>query len=152
MGIQKMKQAKYARKALLIISDGGDNHSRYGEREVKSAVKEGDVMIYSIGVFDRYVPTREESMGPALLSEITEPTGGRSFTLQNAREMPEVAHRISTELRTQYVLGYKPANAPKDGKWHKISVKLKLPKKISYLLVHARTGYYAHGESGDVEK
>ena len=146
MGIQKMREAKYAKKALLIISDGGDNHSRYGEREVKSAVKEADVMIYSIGIFDRYVPTREEVMGPALLASIAEPTGGRSFTLQNANEMPEVAHRIGTELRTQYVLGYHPADAPRDGKWRKISVKLRLPRKLSFLLVHARTGYYAHGE------
>ena len=84
LGLKKMRQAKYAKKALLIISDGGDNHSRYGERDVKSAVKESDVMIYSIGTFDRYVPTQEELLGPTLLSELTEPTGGRSFALQHA--------------------------------------------------------------------
>ena len=144
LAMKKMREAKYSKKALLIISDGGDNHSRYGERDVKSSVKESDVMIYAIGTFDRNVPTQEESLGPALLSELTEPTGGRAFALQHANEMPQVAHRIGVELRTQYVLGYRPQDAPKDGKWHKIKIKLLLPKKLAMLHVHAKTGYYAH--------
>jgi Ca-activated chloride channel family protein len=146
MGIEKMRHARYSKKALLVISDGGDNHSRYGEREVKSAVKESDVMIYAIGTFDRYVPTQEEALGPSLLASVTQVTGGRAFTLENPNEMPAVAHRIGTELRTQYVIGYRPEKAPHDGKWHKISVKLKLPAKLSFLRVHAKTGYYAGGE------
>jgi len=146
MGLEKMRQARYSKKALLVISDGGDNHSRYGEHEVKSAVKESDVMIYAIGTFDRYVPTQEEILGPTLLSNVAQVTGGRAFTLENPNEMPAVAHRIGTELRTQYVLGYRPEKAPHDGKWHKISVKLKLPSKLSFLRVHAKTGYYAGGQ------
>ena len=117
MGLEKMRDAKYAKKALLIISDGGDNHSRYGERMVKSAVKESDVMIYAIGIFDRFFSSQEEMLGPVLLSDIAQPTGGRAFVLQNPNDMPEVAHRIGTELRTQYVLGYRPEDVPKDGKW-----------------------------------
>jgi Ca-activated chloride channel homolog len=143
MGLHKMKSAKYGRKALLIISDGGDNHSLYGEREVKAAAKEADVMIYSIGIFDRYVPTLEESRGPELLAEIAEPTGGRAFSLANEIELPAVASHIGKELRTQYVLGYRPEQMPRDGKWHKIQVKLRLPKKLSFLKARARTGYYA---------
>jgi len=146
MGVEKMRQARYSKKALLVISDGGDNHSRYGEREVKSAVKESDVMIYAIGTFDRYVPTQEEILGPTLLSNVAQVTGGRAFTLEDPNEMPAVAHRIGTELRTQYVLGYRPEKAPHDGKWHKISVKLKLPGRLSFLRVHAKPGYYAGGE------
>ena len=146
MGVEKMRQARYSKKALLVISDGGDNHSRYGEREVKSAVKESDVMIYAIGTFDRYVPTQEELLGPGLLANVAQVTGGRAFILEDPNEMPAVAHRIGTELRTQYVLGYRPEKAPHDGKWHKISVKLKLPAKLSFLRVHAKTGYYAGGE------
>jgi Ca-activated chloride channel family protein len=146
MGIEKMRQARYSKKALLVISDGGDNHSRYDEREVKSAAKESDVMIYAIGTLDRYVPTQEEMLGPGLLANVAQVTGGRAFTLENPNEMPAVAHRIGTELRTQYVLGYRPEKAPHDGKWHKISVKLKLPAKLSFLRVHAKTGYYAGGE------
>lgn len=144
LGLEKMKEARYSKKALLIISDGGDNHSRYSERDVKAAVKEADVMIYSIGTFDRFVPTQEELLGPSLLSEITEPTGGRSFILEQPNQMPAVAQHIGTELRTQYVIGYRPQNAPRDGKWHKISVRLRLPKKLAFLRVRAKTGYYAH--------
>lgn len=146
MGIGKMRQAKYAKKALLIVSDGGDNHSRYGEREVKAAVKESDVMVYAIGTFDRYVPTAEEMLGPALLASVAETTGGRAFVLEDPREMPKVAHRIGVELRTQYVLAYHPEHTPHDGKWHKISVKLKLPKQLAFLRVRAKTGYYASAE------
>src|SRR6266851_511852 len=146
MALGKMHEARYGKKALLIISDGGDNHSRYGEREVKAAAKESDVMIYAVGTFDRYVPTEEERLGPYLLSSIAEPTGGRAFTLQNPNDLPAVAHRIGTELRTQYVIGYRPQDAPRDGKWHKISVKLRLPRKLAVLRVHAKTGYYAGGE------
>lgn len=146
LGLEKMHDAKYAKKALLIISDGGDNHSRYGEKVVKSAVKESDVMIYAIGIFDRYFSTQEEMLGPGLLSDITQPTGGRAFVLENPNEMPEVARRIGTELRTQYVLAYSPEDVPKDGKWHKINVKLKLPHQLAFLKLRAKTGYYAHGE------
>ena len=143
IGLHQMRNAKYGKKALLIISDGGDNHSRYGEREIKSAAKESDVMIYAIGTFDRYVPTLEESRGPALLAEIAEPTGGRAYTLENTVELPAVARHIGKELRTQYVLGYRPEDLPKGGKWHKIQVKLRLPKKWSFLRAHAKTGYFS---------
>jgi Ca-activated chloride channel homolog len=143
MGIRKMREAKYSRRALLIISDGGDNHSRYSEGELKSAVKESDVMIYAIGTFDRNVPTLEEMLGPELLSDIAEITGGRAFILDDLVQMPVLARRIGMELRTQYVLGYRPRNPPHDGKWHKICVRLKLPKKWPYLQAKAKTGYYA---------
>ena len=146
LAVNKLRQAKYERKALLIISDGGDNHSRYSERDVKAAAKESDVMIYAVGMFDRYYRTHEEMLGPALLSEIAEPTGGRAFTLENAIDLPTVARLIGAELRTQYVLGYRPQEAPHDGRWHRIKVKLRLPKKLSFLQAHARTGYYAPGE------
>lgn len=143
MGLHKMKEARYAKKALLIISDGGDNHSLYLEKDVKAAAKESDVMIYAIGTFDRYVPTPEESRGPALLSEIADPTGGQAFTLENERELPAVASHIGRALRTQYVLAYRPEEMPHDGKWHKVQVKLRLPKKLDFLRAHAKTGYYA---------
>lgn len=146
MGIQKMREAKYGKKALLIISDGGDNHSRYSEGEIKSTVKESDVMIYAIGIFDRYASTQEEMLGPELLSDIAEITGGRAFILDNLLEMPSLARRIGIELRTQYVLGYHPENPPHDGKWHKITVKLKLPKTLYYLQAKSKTGYYASNE------
>ena len=143
LGMHKMRDAKHQKKALLIISDGGDNHSRYTEKEIKSLVKEADVMIYSIGIYDRYFPTLEERLGPELLSEISEVTGGRSFTIDNPNDLPDVAAKIGMELRNQYVLGYRPAQRVRDGKWHKIKVKIRIPKGLPPLQVYARTGYYA---------
>ncbi len=146
MGISKMRQAKYAKKALLIISDGGDNHSRYTENEIKSLVKEADVMIYAIGIYDRYASAVEERLGPQLLSDITELTGGRAFTIDNPNDLADVATKIGVELRNQYVLGYRPAKVVRDGKWRKIKVKLLPPKGLPPLRVYARTGYYAPAE------
>jgi Ca-activated chloride channel homolog len=146
MGVTKMRQAKFPKKALLIISDGGDNHSRYTENEIKSLVKEADVMIYAIGIYDRFFPTTEERLGPELLSEITELTGGRAFTIDNPNDLGDVATKIGVELRNQYVLGYKPNKITRDGKWRKIRVKLLPPKGLPPLRVYARTGYYAPNE------
>jgi len=146
MGVSKMRQAKYAKKALLIISDGGDNHSRYTEGDIKSLVKEADVMIYAIGIYDRYASAVEERLGPQLLSDITELTGGRAFTIDNPNDLGDVATKIGVELRNQYVLGYRPTKATRDGKWRKIKVKLLPPKGLPPLRVYARTGYYAPAE------
>ena len=146
MGISKMRQAKFAKKALLIISDGGDNHSRYTEGEIKSLVKEADVMIYAIGIYDRYASAMEERLGPQLLSDITELTGGRAFTIDNPNDLGDVATKIGVELRNQYVLGYRPTKVVRDGKWRKIKVKLLPPKGLPPLRVYARTGYYAPAE------
>ena len=146
MGVSKMRQAKYAKKALLIISDGGDNHSRYTEGEIKSMVKEADVMVYAIGLYDRYFASQEERLGPALLSDITELTGGRAFTIDNPNDLADVATKIGIELRNQYVLGYRPSKVVRDGKWRKIKVKLMPPKGLPPLRVYARTGYYAPAE------
>jgi Ca-activated chloride channel homolog len=143
MGVSKMRQAKYPKKALLIISDGGDNHSRYTEGEIKSLVKEADVMIYAIGIYDRYASAMEERLGPQLLSDITELTGGRAFTIDNPNDLGDVATKIGVELRNQYVLGYRPSKVVRDGKWRKIKVKLLPPKGLPPLRVYARTGYYA---------
>jgi Ca-activated chloride channel family protein len=143
LGISKMRQAKYPKRSLLIISDGGDNHSRYTEGEIKSLVKEADVMIYSIGIYDRYMPTPEEQLGPALLNDISELSGGRAFTIDNPNDLADVATKIGIELRNQYVLGYRPKTPAHDGKWHKIKVKLLPPKGLPPLHVYAKTGYYA---------
>ena len=146
LGISEMRQAKYARKALLIISDGGDNHSRYRERDIKSAVREADVLVYAIGIYDRYFATIEEQIGPALLSEVSEETGGRMFTVDNPKDMAGIAAKISLELRNQYVLGYHPISPKYDGKWHKIKVKLSLPKGLPRCDARAKQGYYAPSE------
>ena len=146
LGINKMKQAKHQKKALLIISDGGDNHSRYTESEIRSIVKEADVQIYAIGIFDNSPSTDEERNGPAMLSEITDVTGGRTFTIDNPNELADVATKIGIELRNQYVLGYRPKNPAHDGKWRKLKVKLLPPKGLPPLHIYFKTGYYAPTE------
>ena len=146
LGVTKMRQAKYPKKALLIISDGGDNHSRYTEGEIRSLVKEADILIYAIGIYDHYFPTEEERLGPALLSDVTELTGGRAFTIDNPNDLADVSTKIGIELRNQYVIGYRPKNPTRDGKWRKIKVKLVPPKGLPPLRVYAKTGYYAPTE------
>src|SRR5271165_2285732 len=130
LGLSKMRDAKYPKKSLLIISDGGDNHSRYTEGEIKSLVKEADVMVYSIGIYDHDFRSEEERLGPQLLSDVSELSGGRAFTIDNPNDLADVATKIGIELRNQYVLGYRPTNPGHDGKWHKIKVKLLPPKGL----------------------
>jgi Ca-activated chloride channel family protein len=146
LGVNRMRDARNERKALLIISDGGDNHSRYTEAEIADMVREADVQIYAMGLFNLRGATREELHGPELLAGITGATGGQTFFIQSAKELPEVATKIGIELRNQYLLGYSPANAAHDGKWRKIRVKVKPPTGSPHLRVYAKTGYYAATE------
>jgi Ca-activated chloride channel family protein len=143
LGLNKLKDAKHERKALLIISDGGDNRSRYTEGELRKAVRESDVQIYSIGIFDQSAATEEEKNGPALLTDICEETGGRLFHVTDVAELGDIAARISAELRNEYVVGYKPSDLRHDGNWRKLKVKLNPPAGLPQLSVHNRQGYYA---------
>jgi Ca-activated chloride channel homolog len=142
-GVNKMKQARYDRRAILIVSDGGDNRSRYTESEVRNLVRESDVEIFSIGIFDAYAATTEERNGPLLLHDLSEETGGQLFRVDDVSDMADIATKISAELRNQYVLGYRPGDAKRDGKWRKVKVKLVPPAGLPPLTVHARSGYYA---------
>jgi Ca-activated chloride channel homolog len=146
MAIGHMRNARYQRRALVIISDGGDNRSRYTEKEVKSLIKEQDVLVYSIGVFDTQFRTMEERLGPELLATISGLTGASAYTLDNPRHLPVVAEHIANELRNQYILGYSPEQPQRDGKWRKIKVKLTLPRGLRELRVQARTGYYGRAQ------
>ena len=148
LGLSQMKNARNTKRALLIISDGGDNHSRYTEQDVRGFLREADVQMYAIGIYEGggYCPTPEECMGPSLLSELTEMTGGRTFRVNNLNELPDVATKISMELRNQYVIGYRPSNHERDGKWRKIKIKLRPPKGLPPLTVFARSGYLAPGD------
>jgi Ca-activated chloride channel family protein len=142
-GVDKMKEARHERKALLVVSDGGDNRSRYTPGEVRAQVRESDTEIYSIGIFDLYAATPEERQGPELLDDLSTETGGRLFRVDDLAEMGDIAEKISTELRNQYVIGYRPKDLTRDGKWRKVKVKVNPPAGLPPLTVHARTGYYA---------
>ncbi len=146
LGLSQMRGAHNGKRALLIISDGGDNHSRYNESDIKNYLKEADCQLYAIGIFDPIgirSKTPEELEGPSLLSEMTEMTGGRVFPVGNIGELPDIAAKIGMELRNQYVLGYKSSNPQHNGSWRKIKVKLRPPKGLPPLNIYAKTGYYA---------
>ena len=146
LAMHEMSKARNPRKAILIISDGGDNSSRYTESEVRNKVRETDVQIYAIGIFEpggARGRTPEEMSGPGLLGEMTESTGGRHFAVDNLAELPDVAAKIGLELRNQYVLGYTPKNATRDGKYRRVQVKLVKTAGLPPLKAMYRTGYYA---------
>jgi Ca-activated chloride channel family protein len=146
LGLSQMRGAHNAKRALLILSDGGDNHSRYQESDIKRLVKEADTQLYAIGIFEplgNRSRTFEELNGPSLLSEITEMTGGRVFAADNLNELPDIATKIGLELRNQYVLGYRPSNKAHDGRWRKIKIKMRAPRGLPPLSVYSKTGYYA---------
>ena len=146
LALHEMKKAKNSRKAIVIISDGGDNNSKYTSAEIESLVREADVQVYAMGVFEPSLPvglSPEEVSGPRLLSEIATQTGGRAFSAALTRDLPSVASRIAVELRNQYVLGYYPKNQARDGKYRKVEVKLSQPRGVSPLKAHWRLGYYA---------
>ena len=146
MAMHNMKKAKNTRKAILILSDGGDNSSRYTESEVRNLVREADVQIYAIGIFESIGSrgrSAEELSGPGLLSELAEQTGGRHFPVENLNDLPDIAAKIGMELRNQYVLGYSPVNQERNGKYRKVVVKLVQPRGMPPLKPFWRQGYYA---------
>lgn len=146
LGLNQMRTARNGKRALLIMSDGGDNNSRYSEKDIKRLVREAGTQLYSVGIFDPFANrsrTPEELSGPSLLSEVTELTGGRAFSVENINELPDIAAKIGAELRNQYILGYRPSNKLRDARWRKIKVKLRTPKGLPPLSVYAKTGYYA---------
>ena len=146
LAMNQMHKAHNPRKAILVISDGGDNSSRYTESEIKNSVREADVQLYAIGIFEPMSSrgrTAEELNGPSLLKELAEQTGGRDFAIDNLNELPDVAAKIGIELRNQYVLGYSPKNKDRDGKYRRIKVTLIQPRGLPPLKAFFRLGYYA---------
>jgi Ca-activated chloride channel homolog len=150
LGVDKMRFAHYERRALLIISDGGDNHSYYNTRKTKKLVEEADVLLYSIGIFDNMpVPvfkTIEEKLGKRLLTDLTDLTGGRTIAADDRDKIPEIAATVSRELRQQYVLAYKSDHAVHDGKWRKIKVQVTSSNEAQPLHVHYKRGYISSAE------
>jgi Ca-activated chloride channel family protein len=147
--IFETKRARNPRRALLIISDGGDNNSRYSESEIKNLVKEADVQIYAIGIYEPLSMrgrTAEESSGPELLTHIAQQTGGRQYSIDDVNELADVATKIGVELRNQYILGYAPHDQRHDGKYRRVIVKLKQPKGLPQLRAYWRLGYFAPTE------
>jgi Ca-activated chloride channel homolog len=146
LALAQMKSARNPRKAIVLLSDGGDNHSRHTESEIKNAVRETDVQIYAMGIFDSDYAlklTAEERNGPYLLSVLAWETGGRHVPVKKLNDLPAACARIGAELHNQYLLGYVPANAARDGKFRRVVVTPLPPPNMPPLKAHFRPGYIA---------
>ena len=146
MSLAQMKTAKNLRKAIVIVSDGGDNRSRYTESEIKASMREADVQVYALGIFDpddQPKRTREEKDGPRLLGELADETGGRHYPVEDINQLPELCARIGNELRNQYLIGYAPTNGAEDGRYRHVKVTVVPPPEMPPLRAHHRQGYYA---------
>ena len=137
MGLEQIKNGKNEKKALILITDGEDNSSRYTASEVREFAKESDVQIYAIGEEGKLGYGRSE------IQNIVGLTGGRAFFPNNFNELDYYIDLIHAELRNQYIVGYAPSNKNRDGKWRRIKVKLEPPEGLPKLIVHAKEGYYA---------
>jgi len=145
LGVEKVKEGRHDKRAILIISDGQDNASRYNYGELRKLLKETDVQIYCIGITEdgAGVGNIMDQQGQVVLQEVARATGGMAFSPGSYREMEDAVTRIALVLRHQYSIGYVPANEQRDGKWRKIKVRVNAPKGLPSLVVRAKEGYYA---------
>ena len=145
LGMQQLRRAHNPRRALLLITDGEDNHSHYTFSDVKEIARESNIQLYTIDVGGYSIPmgtrgNRSVLPGRAVLEELVSLTGGQAFFTTDVRKLEDISSRISEDLRNQYVLGYIPTNSSKNGKWRKLRLKVNPSSQVS---VHAKSGYYA---------
>jgi Ca-activated chloride channel family protein len=148
LAMGEMKHARNTRKALVIVSDGGDNRSRHTEREIKNAILESDLQVYAMGIFDPDDGPKhslEEQNGPQLLKDLADESGGREFPVIDLNDLPSISARIGNQLRNQYLLGYTPINSERDGKYRNIHLKVAAQPHIPDLRIYYRHGYYSPG-------
>ena len=144
LGVDRVSRGAHQKRALLIISDGQDNASRYNFSEVRRIMKESDIVTYAVGIMDGHDIGNPLGMqGQAFLDELTSVSGGKSFYPTTDVELDEIFERIALELRHQYSVGYTPKDFQPDGKWRKVKVKVKPPRGLPRLTVRSREGYYA---------
>lgn len=139
LAMTEMEHARYLRKAIIVISDGEDNASHWRVADLKAAVRNSDILIYTIGITD----PAESRSGPALLNAIASQTGGCFFEVNKLKQLPEVAAKIGGWLRNQYVLGYVPNRSLRDGTYRKVELKIARAKGFPRLHAVWRQGYYA---------
>ena len=140
MGIHEIHKSKKTKKALVLISDGGDNNSRYTPTEVMNVVKESDVLIYTVAIGAGH--DADSEAGLRWMTGVSETSGAHMFRANRA-ELPDIAEKIGIELRNRYVIGYSPLDRKRDGRYHRIEVKLVPPRGLPKLTAHWRSGYYA---------
>lgn len=144
LGVEKVQRGAHPKRALLLISDGQDNNSRYTFGELRRLLKESDVTLYGIGILSGSDAGSSMGMeGQGILDELASVSGGKAFFPRSNAEMDDIFEQIALELRHQYSIGYKPANFTNDGRWHKIKVRVTPPRGLPRLFVRSKEGYYA---------
>ncbi len=144
LGVEKVQRGVHPKRALLLISDGQDNDSRYTFNELRKLLKESDVVLYGIGILSGSDAGSSMGMeGQGVLDELAGVSGGKAFFPRSAAEMDDIFEQIALELRHQYSIGYKPESFTNNGKWHKIKVKVTPPRGLPRLFVRSKDGYYA---------
>ncbi|MDQ3173664.1 MAG: VWA domain-containing protein [Acidobacteriota bacterium] len=144
LGVEKVQRGLHPKRALLLISDGQDNNSRYTFNELRRLLKESDVVLYGVGILSGGDAGSALGMeGQGILDELASVSGGKAFFPRSAVEMDDIFEQIALELRHQYSIGYKPSNFSNDGKWRKIKVKVTPPRGLPRLFVRSKEGYYA---------
>jgi Ca-activated chloride channel family protein len=141
-GLNELRSAAYERKAMVVISDGGDNRSRTTEHELKSVLKEVSVQVYAVALYNPFATLREEKLGPLELDELTSVTGGRVISVRDREGTLRAVTQINRELRDEYVLGYYPKHAVHDGKWHKLRVTLDDRDHAGHLSIITKKAYF----------
>jgi Ca-activated chloride channel family protein len=144
LALERVTRGVYPKRAILIISDGQDNNSRYSFPNLRQALIESDVIVYVVGI-DGGGGGREQVYGKLLLVELASVSGGKAFFPGNSGEVNEALEQIALELRHQYSIGYRPPNFTVDGKWHHVKVTVKLPSDAKRLRVRHRQGYFGTG-------
>jgi len=144
LGVEKVQRGSHPKRALLLISDGQDNNSRYTFNELRRLLKESDVTLYGIGILSGSDAGSSLGMeGQGILDELASVSGGKAFFPRSAAEMDDIFEQIALELRHQYSIGYKPTDFSNDGRWHRIKVKVNPPRGLPRLYVRSKEGYYA---------
>ena len=144
LGVEKVQRGAHSKRALLLISDGQDNDSRYTFNELRKLLKESDVTLYAVGILSGSDAGSALGMeGQGVLDELSGVSGGKAFFPRSAAEMDDIFEQIALELRHQYSIGYRLDPFITDGKWHRVKVKVQPPRGLPKLFVRSREGYYA---------
>jgi Ca-activated chloride channel homolog len=144
LGVEKVARGTHPKRALLLISDGDENHSRYTFKEVRRMLAESDATLYSVWVWNgTLLASKAGARIRNTLNGLSEVTGGRAFYPSSSVQMEQVFDQIAVELRHQYSIGYRPTNFVDDGRWHHVSVKVAPSASDSHLVVRSRRGYFA---------
>ena len=146
LAVRHLRNARHARHAILIISDGGENASHTHLAAIRNLAREANAQIYSatLGLEAGFARTAYpgEAQGPELLDEIAEFTGGRAFAIDDRRRISDAAASVAREIHDQYVIGYQPPADSDGGKYHRIGVKLHRDPSQPRLSLFHRSGYH----------